>query len=129
VHLRRHLATARHLAVLLVDIAVLRQEGEALVVVEGEEAQKTTHTSPPHRIRDRDRQDLDVEDEDGHTLIRGRLQGHHPGGEEAEDHLQGVRQGEGVGVQAIARIAAIAAAGPGPGVDRLAGVAMVGDDR
>ena len=99
---------------LAVDIAVLRPDGVALVV-EGEEVQTTTHTFHEGRTRDRGRQDPDVEEGDGHTLIRDRLLEHPQGGEEDHHRHLGVRRGGDGGARAIARIAATAGVGAGAG--------------
>lgn len=114
-HLRPHLVTVHLLEVLLVvDIEVPRLEGVALVV-EGEAVLKMTPIFHVHLTRDRDHQDLGVEEGGGRTLIRDRLRGHRQEGEEGR-HRE-VHQGGGGGARAIARTAVIARVGAEAGVD------------
>lgn len=115
VHLHLHLVTVHLLEVLLaVDTEVPRLEGVALVV-EGEAVRKMIPIFHAHLTRDRDHQDLGVEEGAGRTLIRDRLRGRRQEGEEA--HHREVHQEEGGEARAIARTAVIARVGAEAGVD------------
>jgi hypothetical protein len=115
VHLPPHLVTVHLLGVLLaVDIEVHHPEGVALVAEE-EVVRKMTHIFHVHLTRDRDHQDLGVEEGGDRTLIRDRLRGPRQEGEEG--HHRGVHQGGGGEARAIARTAVIARVGAEAGVD------------
>lgn len=114
-HLHPHLVTVHLLEVLLaVDTEVLHPEGVALVAEE-EAVRKMTHIFHVHLTRDRDHQDLDVEEGGGRTLIRDRLRGHRQEG--GEGHHREVHQEGGGEARAIARTAVIARVGAEAGAD------------
>jgi hypothetical protein len=115
VHLRPHLVTVHLPEVrLAVDTEVPHPEGVALVVEE-EAVRKMTHIFHVHLTRDRDHQDLGVEEGGGRTHIQDRLRGHRQEGEEG--HHREVHQGGGGEARAIARTAVIARVGAEAGVD------------